>query len=55
MFALQKPKNLSEFIGQKHLLGANAPIAKMIEIKKSNPSFFLWTAGLRENKFGANH
>lgn len=45
MFALQKPKNLSEFIGQKHLLGANAPIAKMIESKNLIHLFFFGPPG----------
>ena len=41
----QKPKNLSEFIGQKHLLGANAPIAKMIESKNLIHLFFFGPPG----------
>lgn len=31
MFALNRPKTLSSFIGQKHLLAKNAPISKMID------------------------
>lgn len=41
----QKPKNLSEFIGQKHLLGANAPITKMIESKNLIHLFFFGPPG----------
>ncbi|MGX3010719.1 replication-associated recombination protein A [Helicobacter sp. 23-1044] len=45
MFALQKPKNLSEFIGQKHLLGENAPIRKMIDSKDLIHLFFFGPPG----------
>ncbi len=41
----QKPKNLSEFIGQKHLLGANAPITKMIASKNLIHLFFFGPPG----------
>ena len=43
--AMNKPKNLSEFIGQKHLLGANAPITKMIESKNLIHLFFFGPPG----------
>lgn len=45
MFSLYRPQNLSEFIGQKHLLGANAPIAKMIETKNLIHLFFFGPPG----------
>lgn len=43
--AMNKPKNLSEFIGQKHLLGANAPITKMITSKNLIHLFFFGPPG----------
>ena len=45
MFALNKPKNLDEFIGQTHLLGRNAPIAKMIEQNSLIHLFFFGPPG----------
>ena len=45
MFALNKPKNLDEFIGQTHLLGRNAPIAKMIEQHSLIHLFFFGPPG----------
>lgn len=34
MFALNRPKNLANFVGQRHLLARNMPIAKMIDSKQ---------------------
>lgn len=45
MFALDKPKKLSEFIGQKHILGENAPITKMIENRTLIHLFFFGPPG----------
>lgn len=45
MLLLYRPQNLSEFIGQKHLLGANAPITKMIESKNLIHLFFFGPPG----------
>lgn len=42
---LDKPKNLSEFIGQKHLIGVNAPIRKMIDSKNLIHLFFFGPPG----------
>lgn len=42
---LSKPQNLSEFIGQKHLLGANAPIRKMIDSRNLIHLFFFGPPG----------
>ncbi|RDU64819.1 replication-associated recombination protein A [Helicobacter sp. MIT 14-3879] len=45
MFALNRPSNLNEFIGQRHLLGANAPIVKMIENNTLIHMFFFGPPG----------
>lgn len=46
MFALDfRPSNLSEFVGQKHLLGANKPILNMLENKNFIHCFFYGPPG----------
>ncbi|RAX52741.1 recombinase RarA [Helicobacter sp. 16-1353] len=46
MFAIDfRPKNLSEFVGQKHLVGENAPIANMIKNNSLIHMFFYGPPG----------
>jgi len=37
-----RPANLSEFVGQSHLVGAGAPLRRLLEAKKPLPSLILW-------------
>ena len=50
-----RPQTLDDYIGQKHLVGPDAVLRKMIDSGRISSFILLGTSGCGQNDLGANH